>query len=574
MATIAIYAGKMNQMSSLLEGAKKSVSDYQTELFSLKSMTLNVNKSVCGLDDVIGSIQSSTQLQEQKVDSLETLRQNVENFITDVVRIDDDAAEVINRNKDEFYDKYSYLKPDCEKNLWEKICDGFASAVEWCKEHWKLIVTVVLVIAAVAVIILSGGTALGALGPVLAMIAQGTIIGAVSGGLIGGLSSLLTGGSFLEGFEEGAFSGAIGGAIFGGLGAAGQAIGKGISCISKIGQFIKGLSTVSGAVSLGMAGFDLLAMADLLIDGDNNWLYEMNQKLHSSTAYNYFQIGVSALAVFTGGMSQTMICFVAGTMILTAAGLTAIEHIRAGDKVISTDPETFETAEKSVLETYVRKTDKLIHLVIDGEEIVTTETHPFYVKDCGFVEAGKLQVGEHLLDVNGKELLIEEFWSECLDELETVYNFQVDDFHTYYVGTNCIFVHNADYGDGIPKRPSWRQSETDAQKSYPDYEPQKSFKNGQEVPYGTKGSTRPELYNSGHSIEVKNYRVETSSGQNNLINNVSKQIQSRTPNLPEGTRQTVIIDLRGQNVSNEVLKSIRSKILEKSGIGVEIIFKR
>ena len=44
MATIAIYAGKMNQMSSLLEGAKKSVSDYQAELFSLKSRTLNVNR--------------------------------------------------------------------------------------------------------------------------------------------------------------------------------------------------------------------------------------------------------------------------------------------------------------------------------------------------------------------------------------------------------------------------------------------------------------------------------------------------------------------------------------------------
>jgi len=446
MATITLYAGKLNQMSSLLEGAKKSVSDYQAELFSLKSRTLNVNKSVCDLDDVIGSIQSSTQLQEQKADSLETLRQNVDNFIADVVRIDGDAAEVINRNKDEFYDKYSYLKPDCEKNLWEKICDGFASAVEWCKEHWKLIVTVVLVIAAVAVIILSGGTALGALGPVLAMIAQGTIIGAVSGGLIGGLSSLLTGGSFLEGFEEGAFSGAIGGAIFGGLGAAGQAIGKGISCISKIGQFIKGLSTVSGAVSLGMAGFDLLAMADLLIDGDNNWLYEMNQKLHSSTAYNYFQIGVSALAVFTGGMSQTMTCFVEGTMILTAAGLTAIEHIRAGDKVISTDPATFETAEKSVLETYVRQTDKLIHLVIDGEEIITTETHPFYVKDRGFVEAGELVIDDRLLDVQGNVLLIEDFHVEYLNEPKTVYNFQVDDWHTYYVGEQCIWVHNAECG--------------------------------------------------------------------------------------------------------------------------------
>ena len=449
MATIALYADKMNQMSSLLKDAKKSVSDYQSELFSLKSRTLNINRSVCDLDDVIGSVQASTQLQEQKMDSLETLSRNVENFIADVVRIDDDAAEAINQSKEEFYDKYNYLKPKCEKNLWEKICDGFAAAGEWCKEHWKLIITAVLVIASVAVIILSGGTALGALGPVLLMIAQGTIIGAVSGGLIGGLSSLLTGGSFLGGFEEGAFSGAIGGAIFGGLGAAGQAIGKGISCIYKIGKFIKGLSIVSGAVSSGMAVFDLLAMADLLIDSDNNWLYEMNQKLHSSTAYNWFQLGVSALAVFTGGMSQTMTCFVAGTMILTAAGLTAIEHIKSGDKVISTNPETFETAEKSVLKTYVRQTDKLIHLVIGGEEIITTETHPFYVKDRGFVEAGELQAGEHLLNVNGKELLIEEFWSERLDEPETVYNFQVEDFHTYFVGENKIWVHNADYPTSV-----------------------------------------------------------------------------------------------------------------------------
>ena len=449
MATIALYADKMNQMSSLLKDAKKSVSDYQSELFSLKSRTLNINRSVCDLDDVIGSVQASTQLQEQKMDSLETLSRNVENFIADVVRIDDDAAEAINQSKEEFYDKYNYLKPKCEKNLWEKICDGFAAAGEWCKEHWKLIITAVLVIASVAVIILSGGTALGALGPVLLMIAQGTIIGAVSGGLIGGLSSLLTGGSFFGGFEQGAFGGAIGGAIFGGLGAAGQAIGKGISCIYKIGKFIKGLSIVSGAVSSGMAVFDLLAMADLLIDSDNNWLYEMNQKLHSSTAYNWFQLGVSALAVFTGGMSQTMTCFVAGTMILTAAGLTAIEHIKAGDKVISTNPETFETAEKSVLKTYVRQTDKLIHLVIGGEEIITTETHPFYVKDRGFVEAGELQAGEHLLNVNGKELLIEEFWSERLDEPETVYNFQVEDFHTYFVGENKIWVHNADYPTSV-----------------------------------------------------------------------------------------------------------------------------
>ena len=443
MATIALYAGKMNQMSSLLKDAKKSVSDYQSELFSLKSRTLNINRSVCDLDDVISSVQASTQLQEQKMDSLETLSRNVENFIADVVRIDDDAAEAINQSKEEFYDKYNYLKPDCEKNIWEKICDGFASVGEWCKEHWKLVVTAVLVIVAVVIIVLSGGTAVA---PFLLMIAKGTIAGAVSGGLIGGLSSLLNGGSFMDGFEEGAFSGAIGGAIFGGIGGAGQALGKGISCLSKLGEFVKDLSIISGAASTGMAAFDLLAMADLLIGGDNNWLYDLNQRLHSSTLYNSFQIGVSVLAAFTGGMRQTMTCFVAGTMILTASGLIAIENIKAGDKVISTNPETFETAEKSVLETYVRQTDKLIHLVIDGEEIITTETHPFYVKDRGFVEAGELVIDDRLLDVQGNVLLIEDFHVEYLNEPKTVYNFQVDDWHTYYVGEQCIWVHNAECG--------------------------------------------------------------------------------------------------------------------------------
>lgn len=82
------------------------------------------------------------------------------------------------------------------------------------------------------------------------------------------------------------------------------------------------------------------------------------------------------------------------------------------------------------------------------------------------------------------------------------------------------------------------------------------------------------MYRQGHSIEVKNYNVQTSSGQNNLINNVSKQIKERLTNLPPGTEQTILIDVRGQNVSNDILKNIRSKILDKSGVKVEIIFKR
>ena len=117
-------------------------------------------------------------------------------------------------------------------------------------------------------------------------------------------------------------------------------------------------------------------------------------------------------------------CFVAGTLVVAVAGMVAIENIKAGDKVISTNHETFETAEKTVLETYIRQVDKLVHLTINGEEIVTTVDHPFYVKNQGFIKAGELIVGDELLNSNCNVLLIENHSVELTDEPTTVYNFQ------------------------------------------------------------------------------------------------------------------------------------------------------
>ena len=116
-------------------------------------------------------------------------------------------------------------------------------------------------------------------------------------------------------------------------------------------------------------------------------------------------------------------CFVAGTLVMAVAGMVAIENIKAGDKVISTNHETFETAEKTVLETYIREDSKLIHLVINGKEIITTETHPFYVKNQGFIKAEELIVGDELLDVNGNVLLVENFDVELTEKPVRVYNF-------------------------------------------------------------------------------------------------------------------------------------------------------
>ena len=445
MATITLYSGKINQMSSLINKAKTSVKSYKSDLKSLKSKVLSIDESICDVDDVISSIKSSTKTQEDKIETLENLKQDINDFISDVVRIDGDAADAINKSKDDFYDKYEYLKPECEKSGWEKFKDGCKKVGEWCKEHWKAIITVVIVITAVVILVTCP-----ACGAIIAGACWGAISGAVIGGVAGGLSSLAAGGSFWAGFEEGAFSGALTGAIFGGIGGAGSLLGN-VSNSCKLFSVMKWTSRITGVLSGGMGLFDTAAMVVGLFDPQNAFV-QFNQKLHSSKLYNGFQFTVSALAVFSGSTyssmkkhQETLTCFVAGTMILTASGLVAIENIKAGDKVISTDPETFETAEKTVLETYIREDSKLIHLMINGEEIITTETHPFYVKNQGFIKAGELIVGDELLDVNGNVLLVEKFNVELTDETVTVYNFQVEGFHTYHVGCFYVLVHNADY---------------------------------------------------------------------------------------------------------------------------------
>ena len=231
----------------------------------------------------------------------------------------------------------------------------------------------------------------------------------------------------------------------------GKWLGKSCSFAKTVGTVAK----ASGAITFVMGGFDTLALGSKILFGDN-WFSDFNAALHESSIYNIAQTTIASVAVFTGGMNSGFnkaansagvkpSCFVAGTLVMAVAGMVAIETIKSGDKVISTDPETMETSPKTVLETYIREVTTLVHLTVNGEEIVTTVDHPFYVKNQGFIKAGELIVGDELLDVNGNVLLVENFAVELTDEPTTVYNFQVEDFHTYYVGKNGILVHNADY---------------------------------------------------------------------------------------------------------------------------------
>lgn len=84
MSTITLYASKINQMPSLINDAKKAVKEYKSDLKSLNLKVLTIDNSICNVDDVISSIKSSTQTQGDKIDALDNLKKDVNEFIADV----------------------------------------------------------------------------------------------------------------------------------------------------------------------------------------------------------------------------------------------------------------------------------------------------------------------------------------------------------------------------------------------------------------------------------------------------------------------------------------------------------
>ena len=127
---------------------------------------------------------------------------------------------------------------------------------------------------------------------------------------------------------------------------------------------------------------------------------------------------------------------------MTSSGLVAIETVKAGDKVWATNPETGETALKEVVQIFRNEASELVHVTVNGEKIVCTNEHPFYVPVKGWTAACQLRAGDRLQLVNGEYTIVEQVQHEILEAPVKVYNFEVEDFHTYYVGEESVLVHN------------------------------------------------------------------------------------------------------------------------------------
>jgi len=87
-----------------------------------------------------------------------------------------------------------------------------------------------------------------------------------------------------------------------------------------------------------------------------------------------------------------------------------------------------------------------------SETLGVTAPHPFWVcnrEQPAFIEAEKLEAGDELLTADGRNAVVT---SKVLEHAPsgktfTTYNFEVEDYHTYFAGESAVWVHNHGQGD-------------------------------------------------------------------------------------------------------------------------------
>ena len=260
----------------------------------------------------------------------------------------------------------------------------------WWDRNWKTVLRVTLFIVVLVVsIVLACIPATSAFGIGMLQAGLGAAIsGMIIGGVIGGLVSLASGNGFFKGALEGAVTGFVDGFISGAI----------MYCISA------GISAIQSAVKAG-----------------------------------------NTTCVKPGN------CFVAGTLVMTLEGMKPIEEIKLGDKVWSWCEETKEKVLNTVTTLFRNETKELVHLQIAGEEIITTKEHPFYVADYGWKNAGELSNNDKVILYDDTELQVDSISIESTDNPVKIYNFEVENAHTYYVSEKGILVHNDCISDELTK---------------------------------------------------------------------------------------------------------------------------
>ncbi len=224
------------------------------------------------------------------------------------------------------------------------------------------------------------------------------------------------------------------------------------------------MANTLNAAALAYRGAAVGAWEDLLDETAGNY------KIFTHNQERIDHGGTVAGDAFENPTFDYEVCFAAGTQVLMADGTTkSIELLRPGDLVLAAhhlNPEERPTAAK-VVRFFDNGEKDVVKLLFDKreeqtgsktEEVICTPNHRFYVVGKGWVIAQELRQGDFCLSASGEKIAFVS--KEILGEKQRVYNFEVEERHTYYIvvqkGYN-VLAHNEcwawemakGFGDGL-----------------------------------------------------------------------------------------------------------------------------
>jgi hypothetical protein len=143
-------------------------------------------------------------------------------------------------------------------------------------------------------------------------------------------------------------------------------------------------------------------------------------------------------------------CFVAGTPVRTIGGPRPIESIRTGDQVLGRDVATGALAFRPVVAVHHNPPDQTLRIALDnGDAIVVSRFHRFWLAGRGWAMARDLKAGDVLrtLGATPRITAIEPA------PVQPVFNLDVAELRTYFVGRSAILVHDNTMPPPHPSEP-------------------------------------------------------------------------------------------------------------------------
>ncbi|HYX37136.1 MAG TPA: polymorphic toxin-type HINT domain-containing protein, partial [Oligoflexus sp.] len=267
------------------------------------------------------------------------------------------------------------------------------------------------------------------------------VIGAVVGGVIGGAAdAIFNPNSNWKTVAAAAAGGTVTGALAAATGGASLAAQSTVSAVA-IGAGVGAAS--AGAGNVVQQGINLASNQQKSFSGT---------QLGTSMAIGGLAGGAGA-AVSRGLSSAASRalratpcgCFAPGTLVMTPDGLKPIESLQAGDLVMAQDVATGKLAAKAIAQTFHYELRPYYELTFADDQgqietITVTDDHPIFIKDAGWVRSKDLKAGQELVQSNGKNARIISF--AFTGRFGKTFNFEVQDFHTYFVANHGILVHN------------------------------------------------------------------------------------------------------------------------------------